>query len=361
MHPSVRSQFAAFATKFEGRVEYMYLDILQLVTVGIGNLIDPIDHALPLPFVYKNNPGVQASQAEIADEWNRVKAGGAALAQLGHLGAKPLTQLQLNPADIDHLVEAKLLQNEATLKSVTPEFAGFEQWPADAQLGLLSMAWAMGAAFAQPPKWPNFRQAVASQDWDTAATQSHMNDTNNPGLRPRNFSNKVLFTNAARVIEQGLPIDQLQYPTVLTPGLEPPLQMSEGWPVLREGSLRPIVTTLQMLLNAQGVPVNVTGLFDAATTAAVKAFQASQGLGVDGIVGKDSWSALVVVCRLNDSGVAVEAIQDRLWFWDVGLVFPTPGFFDQNTDDAVRAFQAYAGIGVDGVVGEETWKKLLAQ
>lgn len=359
MYPRVQSEFTAFTTKFEGRVEYMYQDILGLVTIGIGNLIDPISLALPLPFVFKNNPDVLASQADIINEWNLIKSH-TELAQLGHRAAAPLTNLKLNEADIDNLIIGKLLQNEAMLKSGTPEFTSFDQLPADAQLGLLSMAWAAGPAFAQAGRFPSFRQAVANGNWDKAAEESRMNDTNNPGLRPRNRANKILFANAARVIEQNLPFDVLHYPAVLTPGLEKSPVVSEGWPLLQEGSTRPAVTALQHLLREQGLQVDTNGIFDAATTIAVKAFQTNQGLGADGIVGRNTWSALAVLRRLNDSGEAVQAIQDRLFFWDAGLVFNNPGVFDQLTDQKVREVQASFNLVIDGIVGPATWKTLLA-
>jgi len=37
MFSSVQSSFPAFSAKFEGRVPYMYVDVKQLVTVGVGN------------------------------------------------------------------------------------------------------------------------------------------------------------------------------------------------------------------------------------------------------------------------------------------------------------------------------------
>lgn len=41
MYPSVTSFFRVFNEPLEGVVAYMYLDIKGLVTVGVGNLIDP--------------------------------------------------------------------------------------------------------------------------------------------------------------------------------------------------------------------------------------------------------------------------------------------------------------------------------
>jgi N-acetylmuramoyl-L-alanine amidase len=60
--------------------------------------------------------------------------------------------------------------------------------------------------------------------------------------------------------------------------------------------------------------------------------------------------------RRGDTGPAVEEIQSIL----VGLeLLPAPGeTFDQATENAVRAFQQSRGIGVDGMVGPETWQAL---
>lgn len=55
---------------------------------------------------------------------------------------------------------------------------------------------------------------------------------------------------------------------------------------------RPLVERLQRALNKAGHPTDVDGLFGAGTERALKAFQRSQGLQVDGIVGPATWRAL---------------------------------------------------------------------
>ena len=45
MRASVKNQFRTFNAPLEGVVKYMYLDIKGLVTIGVGNLIDPINAA----------------------------------------------------------------------------------------------------------------------------------------------------------------------------------------------------------------------------------------------------------------------------------------------------------------------------
>ena len=51
--------------------------------------------------------------------------------------------------------------------------------------------------------------------------------------------------------------------------------------------------TLQQLLRARQYTLDVDGIFGPNTEAAVKAFQQSRGLSVDGIVGPITWRALV--------------------------------------------------------------------
>ena len=201
MHPSVKNRFRAFNEPLEGVVRFMYLDIKGLVTIGVGNLIDPISAALGLPFRYKNKPGVLsagqlASKADIEAEWKLIK-GKQDLAQKGHRACEPLTKLELDDAAIDTLINNRLLQNDSFLKR-QKAFKNFDQWPADAQLGLLSMAWAMGPGFSS--SWPRFSAACEKMDFDAAAENCRMAEAGNPGVVPRNNANKRLFQNAAAVL-----------------------------------------------------------------------------------------------------------------------------------------------------------------
>jgi GH24 family phage-related lysozyme (muramidase) len=201
MYPSVSSRFKSFNEPLEGVVKFMYLDIKGLVTVGVGNLIDPISAATALPFRYKNKPGDKnsgqlAQRTEIEAEWNLLKSK-PELAKKGHRACEPLTKLELNDAAIDTLITNRLNQNESFLKKQKP-FKDFDTWPADAQLALLSMAWAMGPGFAAG--WPKFRAACEKMDFDAAAENCQMSEAGNPGVAPRNRADKLLFQNAAAVI-----------------------------------------------------------------------------------------------------------------------------------------------------------------
>jgi GH24 family phage-related lysozyme (muramidase) len=219
MYPSVQAQFRAFNEPFEGVVPWMYLDIKGLVTVGVGNLIDPVGLATQLQFRFKPGaatPGALATEDQIAEEWNTIK-GDQSLAQKGYEACAPLTSLELTDDAINALIAARLSQNESYLKRQTP-FLNFDTWPADAQLGLLSMAWAMGPG--GPPSFPMFSAACAKMDFATAAEQCKMNEAGNPGIVPRNQANQTLFQNAAAVLAgeaaSGYVRSSLYYPQILT-------------------------------------------------------------------------------------------------------------------------------------------------
>ena len=73
MKQSVRDAFVDFTAALEGVVPWMYLDVKGLVTVAIGNLIDPVAAALSLPFVRKGTT-TRATKGEILDVKNTVNA-----------------------------------------------------------------------------------------------------------------------------------------------------------------------------------------------------------------------------------------------------------------------------------------------
>lgn len=191
MYDSVKEVWTDFTIPFEGLVEHMYVDSVGLITVGIGNLIDPINIALPLPFRRKSD-GYWATESEITIDWTTLKARKGELAVKGYKACAPLTKVYLEREDIDELVLRKFESNEKVLSGQFPEW---DTWPADAQLAVHSMAWLMGPYF--PPKWPNLTAALKRQDFLFASDNSLTN------ARPsaRNSANRLLFTNAASVVD----------------------------------------------------------------------------------------------------------------------------------------------------------------
>lgn len=206
MRSSVRLAFVEFSARFEGVVPWMYLDVLGLVTVGIGNLVDPISAALSLPFVRPD--GSPATRDEIAAEWQRVKSHPTAAKQ-GHRVLKGVTSLRLTPEGIERVVYGKLDLNEAELRR---RFPAWDSWPADAQLATHSMAWACGAWF----RFPRLADALNALDFEEAERQCRINEKGNPGVAPRNIANKAMYRNAACIVGMRLDPEPLYYPRDLT-------------------------------------------------------------------------------------------------------------------------------------------------
>ena len=67
-------------------------------------------------------------------------------------------------------------------------------------------------------------------------------------------------------------------------------------PLLAQGSRSETVRLAQAALTGLGYDAGgADGIFGANTAAAVKRFQAAHGLAADGIVGRDTWHALLGV------------------------------------------------------------------
>jgi hypothetical protein len=169
----------------------MYLDIKGLVTTGMGNLIDPVDAAVRL--TWRSPDGTVATPDLVHQEWTRIKTN-LRLAHQGAQAARRVATLHLDDADIEALILAKLDHDEEILKA-NPAFADFDDWPADAQLGLLSMGWAMGPGFG--PRFPHFSCACAAGDFATAAQDCAISTAGNPGVASRNAANRQAFLFAA--------------------------------------------------------------------------------------------------------------------------------------------------------------------
>ena len=136
--------------------------------------------------------------------------------------------------------------------------------------------------------------------------------------------------------------------------------MANQFPVLQVGSKGEDVRTVQHLVTHHGHQADPDGLFGPMTAQAVKAFQTAKNLTVDGIVGNQTWGALLVPVSAGTPGSpsAVRAVQGQLR--TQGWRLAIDGSFGPKTEAAVRDFQAARHLAVDGVVGDITWKTLIA-
>ncbi len=131
------------------------------------------------------------------------------------------------------------------------------------------------------------------------------------------------------------------------------------------------VADVQRRLRDLDFPVGIdpVGHYGDGTRAAVEAFQHRRGLRVDGICGRQTWSALVEAGRrIGDRflyrrspmlrGDDVAELQQRLSAlgFDTGRV---DGIFGDLTSRALGEFQRNAGLPVDGIAGASTVRTLL--
>jgi peptidoglycan hydrolase-like protein with peptidoglycan-binding domain len=142
-----------------------------------------------------------------------------------------------------------------------------------------------------------------------------------------------------------------------------------SYPTLRRGEHHEQVTTLQFLLRHRGHAIAADGDFGPKTEAAVRAFQASVHITVDGIVGKQTWPKLVVTVRRGSTGDAVRAVQFQDFLRDgTGEMSDDfDGVFGPRTESSVREWQKFLAIefptdhiAVDGIVGPVTWKSYVS-
>ena len=140
------------------------------------------------------------------------------------------------------------------------------------------------------------------------------------------------------------------------------IRRGEHGPAVAE--IRAILVTLDLL---PGSPAAAG--YDEATERAVRAFQQSRGLSVDGMVGDETWRALDAArWRLGQRalyhavseplvGDDVRQLQERLleMGYDVGRA---DGIYGGRTARAVAQFQREVGLGADGSCGPMTMAAL---
>ncbi len=136
---------------------------------------------------------------------------------------------------------------------------------------------------------------------------------------------------------------------------------------IRTGDTGPAVSEIQSILMALDLLSTVSHEFDHETETAVRAFQQSRGIGVDGLVGDETWQALdgarwtlgsrTLFHSVPDAlvGEDVRALQERLleMGYDTGRA---DAIYGVRTARAVAQFQREVGLTPDGSCGPQTMK-----
>lgn len=178
-----------------------------------------------------------------------------------------------------------------------------------------------------------------------------------------------------------------------------PIQnIEESYPgrPLQLGDINDDVKFMQTRLNriSKNYPLipkidNVNGVFGRDTQDAVKAFQETFNLTVDGIVGKATWYKILYIyssvknlAELDSEGLALSEIARQFGeefragdvSYEINVIryyintvasfnpkipsVPYGSGFDAELENSIRSFQQEYGLPVTGIVDEETWNKL---
>ncbi|ERT58791.1 MULTISPECIES: peptidoglycan-binding protein [Megasphaera] len=152
------------------------------------------------------------------------------------------------------------------------------------------------------------------------------------------------------------------------------------------GDRGPQILEIQQALNAAGYAVDADGDYGSGTAGAVRAFQTSHGLDIDGIIGAQTYKAIMgkalpenkcshFVQKKTDAASAgtgqtiapmavtadneIQVVQQALASHGYSVVID--GVFGSGTEQAIREFQRQRGLDADGIVGKATFYALTGQ
>lgn len=157
--------------------------------------------------------------------------------------------------------------------------------------------------------------------------------------------------------------------------------------VLQNGSSGSTVARMQSYLNALRAAkypslslLTVDGKYGSATTKTVMQYQAIQGLTMDGHIGQNTWNAIVldynntiggsadtypgIALRPGFTGQDVTHMQ--VYLNDLAGTYmainrqTVDGEYGSNMSAAVRRFQRQFGLTNDGIIGKNTWNRIVA-
>lgn len=293
----------------------------------------------------------------------------------------PLCQLQLNRDGVYVVIAAGRANH-----------AGNGFWPS-IRLGNTQTIGIEAANDGVGEPWP--QEQVDAYIIGTAALLRHMNQP------VENVVAHKEWAPSRKIDPRGLDMDEMRSkvkavldspggePGLSVPDLPPGLEWGQGGlpdvsivnnrPLLQYNSVGDHVRRAQQFLLDHNINIgSVDGEFGPRTYTGVKRFQQAKGLTVDGIIGPQTWVALEAspekpqsapkpdikipdkcktqVIQRGARGNCVKSLQRALNVLGYNSGAPD-GSFGPKTDQAVRSFQRFSRITVDGIVGPQTWSK----
>lgn len=200
------------------------------------------------------------------------------------------------------------------------------------------------------------------------------------GLGPFDILTRYYGNNINLVTDAPVMNGQPSYPGV-------PLRLGDAGNDVQEKQIQ----LNRIAVNYPSIPkINPTdGVFGVSTEEAVKAFQRIFGLAQDGIIGNATWyrlsyifNAVKRLSELDSEGLAISELPQQFerllslgdqgddvrviqyYINVIGAFYDTvprvliSGVFDEETENAVRAYQQAFGLDVDGSVGRLTWQSM---
>jgi GH24 family phage-related lysozyme (muramidase) len=174
-----------YLRKHEGVVNYMYLDVVGLVTIGVGFLLPNAASAQALALV-RRDAGAPATDDEKRADWEAVHAQPKAELAAHY---RPFTFLDLPDSAIDGELTTRI---DGFVKNLQSRFPRFEEFPDAAQIGIIDMVYSLGPA-GLFRGFPKFCSAVDHQDWPACAREGVRGNVS----QARNDELQQLFLEAA--------------------------------------------------------------------------------------------------------------------------------------------------------------------
>lgn len=213
LRPTVEAAWRSYNEDLEGVFSCPYFDIRRLITTAIGVLVDPVERCLTLDWRIGDKA---ATPAQIRDDFKTLKdmaerMTDAELKRWPAARQAPYTSIRLRAETINDLVRKRLHANVDYI--VQHYFPDFAEWPADAQMGTLSLVWGVGAGLTltSPPR-TMFVDSCRARNWALAKVHARMRTDNNPGVIDRNAKQDICFDNAALVDARRLDPSWLWWP-----------------------------------------------------------------------------------------------------------------------------------------------------
>ncbi|MFF9848843.1 peptidoglycan-binding domain-containing protein [Streptomyces litmocidini] len=121
---------------------------------------------------------------------------------------------------------------------------------------------------------------------------------------------------------------------------------------VRKGDNGSAVKAAQTQLNRYGAGLAVDGAFGDGTDAKVRSFQSSHGLDADGIVGPDTWRALVTGSSggTGGGGGLLTQAQAASLFTSAGITWSSSGNCSDRYNSACTSFEGLRQASADGAV-----------